>query len=44
MAVEPSEIRLAELRDYVARNFRHVAEGKGLDFTIELERESAARP
>ena len=36
MAVEPSEIRLAEMRDYITRNFRHVADGKGLDFGIEL--------
>jgi HAMP domain-containing protein/signal transduction histidine kinase/CheY-like chemotaxis protein len=36
MAVESGEVRLTELRDYVARNFRHVADGKGLDFGIEL--------
>jgi signal transduction histidine kinase/CheY-like chemotaxis protein len=36
MAVEPSEVRLHELRDYVNRNFRHVADGKGLEFNIEL--------
>src|SRR5689334_19626873 len=35
MAVEPSEMRLADMRDYVNRNFRHVADGKGLEFTIE---------
>jgi signal transduction histidine kinase/DNA-binding response OmpR family regulator len=36
MAVEPSEFRLNELRDYVTRNFRHVADGKGLEFTVDL--------
>ena len=27
------------MRDYVSRNFRHVADGKGLDFNIELSPE-----
>jgi HAMP domain-containing protein/signal transduction histidine kinase/CheY-like chemotaxis protein len=36
MTVEPSEFRLGEMRDYVHRNFRHVADGKGLEFTVEL--------
>ncbi len=36
MAVEPSEVKLAEVQDYVNRNFRHVADGKQLDFTIDL--------
>jgi hypothetical protein len=36
MAVEPSEVRLAELREYVNRNFRHVADGKGIEFQVEL--------
>ena len=36
MAVEPSELRLAETMDYVNRNFRHVADAKGLEFTLEL--------
>jgi HAMP domain-containing protein/signal transduction histidine kinase/DNA-binding response OmpR family regulator len=36
MAVEPSPVRLSDLQDYVNRNFRHVADGKGLEFTIEL--------
>ena len=36
MVVEPSEVRLSELRDYVDRNFRHVADGKGLEFTVEI--------
>jgi signal transduction histidine kinase/HAMP domain-containing protein/DNA-binding response OmpR family regulator len=37
MSVEPGELRLTDLRDYVARNFRHVADGKGLDFGIEID-------
>ena len=36
MAVEASDVRLADLVDYVNRNFRHVADGKGLDFTVEI--------
>jgi len=36
MIVEPSEVKLAEVEDYVNRNFRHVADGKALDFTIDL--------
>ncbi|HWC95685.1 MAG TPA: response regulator, partial [Candidatus Sulfopaludibacter sp.] len=36
MAVEPSEVRLGDIQDYVNRNFRHVADGKALDFTIDL--------
>ena len=36
MAVEPSEVRLDEMRDYVNRNFRHVADGKGLEFVVDL--------
>jgi DNA-binding response OmpR family regulator/nitrogen-specific signal transduction histidine kinase len=36
VVVEPSEFRLSELRDYVTRNFRHVADGKGLEFTVDL--------
>src|SRR5436190_13712212 len=36
MAVEPSEVRLDDMRDYVNRNFRHVADGKGLEFTVDL--------
>jgi HAMP domain-containing protein/signal transduction histidine kinase/DNA-binding response OmpR family regulator len=36
MAVDPSEFRLHEMRDYVTRNFRHVADGKGLELTVEL--------
>jgi CheY-like chemotaxis protein len=39
MAVEPSEVRLSELRDYVNRNFRHVADGKALEFGVEVSPE-----
>jgi HAMP domain-containing protein/CheY-like chemotaxis protein/GAF domain-containing protein len=37
IAVEPGEVRLADLRDYVEQNFRHVAQQKGLDFSVELQ-------
>jgi HAMP domain-containing protein/signal transduction histidine kinase/DNA-binding response OmpR family regulator len=30
-------VRFAELQDYCAKTFRHVAEGKGLDFSIDLD-------
>ena len=36
MAVEPNDLRLDDVRDYVTRNFRHVADGKGLEFNVEL--------
>ncbi len=36
MDVEIGSIRLTELRDYCSRTFRHVAEGKGLEFTVDL--------
>src|SRR5205085_3031891 len=36
MDVEVGSVRFSELRDFCARAFRHVAEGKGLDFSIEL--------
>ena len=36
-AVEPGEVRLGDLRDYVEQNFRHVAQQKGLDFAVELQ-------
>ncbi len=35
MTVEASEVRLGDIRDFVNRNFRHVADGKGLEFTVE---------
>src|ERR1700730_8809529 len=37
MDVEVGSVRFEELQDYCSRTFRHVAEGKGLDFTIELD-------
>jgi len=36
MDVEIGGVRFLELQDYCSKTFRHVAEGKGLDFTIEL--------
>src|SRR6202030_2912822 len=37
MDVELGPVRLTELQDYCSRTFRHVAEGKGLDFTTDLD-------
>jgi len=37
MDVELGPVQLGQLQDYCSRTFRHVAEGKGLDFTIELD-------
>src|SRR5258706_9240636 len=37
MDVELGPVQLIQLQDYCSRTFRHVAEGKGLDFTIELD-------
>jgi HAMP domain-containing protein/CheY-like chemotaxis protein/GAF domain-containing protein len=37
IAVEPGEVRLGDLRDYVEQNFRHVAQQKGLEFSVELQ-------
>jgi HAMP domain-containing protein/signal transduction histidine kinase/CheY-like chemotaxis protein len=39
VVVDVGELRLAELRDYVERTFRHVAESKGLDFVIRMSPE-----
>ncbi len=36
VAVDVGELRLSDLHSYVERTFRHVAEAKGVDFTIEL--------
>src|SRR5262249_16842513 len=36
MDVEVGSVRFGELRDFCSRTFRHVADGKGLDYTIEL--------
>ncbi len=37
VAVDVRELRLADLRDYVERTFRHVAESKGLDFYVDVD-------
>ena len=37
MDVEIGSVRFTELRDYCSRTFRHVADGKGLEFTIDLD-------
>jgi HAMP domain-containing protein/CheY-like chemotaxis protein/signal transduction histidine kinase len=39
MDVEVGNVRFAELEDYCARTFRHVADGKGLEFAIDIEPE-----
>jgi len=36
MDVEIGSMRFAEVRDFCSRTFRHVADGKGLEFTVEL--------
>ncbi len=36
MDVEVGSVRFGELRDFCSRTFRHVAEGKGLEFAVEL--------
>ncbi|HTP87455.1 MAG TPA: HAMP domain-containing protein [Bryobacteraceae bacterium] len=36
MDVEVGSVRFNEVRDFCSRTFRHVADGKGLDFSIEL--------
>ncbi|MDP8990554.1 MAG: response regulator, partial [Acidobacteriota bacterium] len=36
MDLDIGGVRFAELQDYCSKTFRHVAEGKGLDFDIEL--------
>jgi HAMP domain-containing protein/signal transduction histidine kinase/CheY-like chemotaxis protein len=37
VAVDPSDISLEELRRYVERTFRHVAEAKSVDFFVRLD-------
>ena len=37
MDVEIGSVRFTDLRDYCSQTFRHVADGKGLDFTIDLD-------
>ncbi len=36
MDVEIGGVRFTELQEYCSKTFRHVADGKGLDFTIDL--------
>jgi HAMP domain-containing protein/signal transduction histidine kinase/DNA-binding response OmpR family regulator len=36
MDVEVASVRFTELRDFCSRTFRHVADGKGLELSIEL--------
>jgi HAMP domain-containing protein/signal transduction histidine kinase/CheY-like chemotaxis protein len=35
--LDVGSVRFAELQDYCSKTFRHVAEGKGLDFAIDLD-------
>ncbi len=42
MDVEVGNVRFAELEDYCVRAFRHVAEGKGIDFGIEVQADLAS--
>jgi HAMP domain-containing protein/signal transduction histidine kinase/DNA-binding response OmpR family regulator len=37
MDVEVDNVRFTDLRDYCLRTFRHVAEGKGLDISIDID-------
>jgi signal transduction histidine kinase/DNA-binding response OmpR family regulator/HAMP domain-containing protein len=37
VTVEPSDLALGDLQDYVDRQFRHVAENKGLNFALDLK-------
>jgi signal transduction histidine kinase/HAMP domain-containing protein/CheY-like chemotaxis protein len=37
VAVDVSELRLTDLHNYVERTFRHVAESKGLAFSVHLD-------
>ena len=36
VVLDVGELRFADLHNYVERTFRHVAEAKGVDFTVEL--------
>lgn len=36
MEVDLHDLRLGDLEEYCAKAFRHVAEGKGIDFAVEL--------
>jgi CheY-like chemotaxis protein/signal transduction histidine kinase/HAMP domain-containing protein len=37
VTVDPEELLFSDLHDYVERTFRHVAESRGLDFSIEVD-------
>jgi HAMP domain-containing protein/signal transduction histidine kinase/DNA-binding response OmpR family regulator len=37
MDVEIGMVRFTDLRDYCSRTFRHIAEDKGLDFSIDID-------
>ncbi|HET6164104.1 MAG TPA: response regulator, partial [Planctomycetota bacterium] len=37
VTVDPEELLFSDLQDYVERTFRHVAESRGLDFSIEVD-------
>ncbi len=37
MDVEIGSVRFTDLRDYCSRTFRHVADGKSLEFTIDVD-------
>src|SRR5262249_25566041 len=39
MVVEPGEVHFDDLREYVSKTFRHVGDGKGLEFNIEVARD-----
>ena len=43
MDVEIGSVRFTDLRDYCLRTFRHVAEGKSLEFAIDLDQQRAQR-
>jgi CheY-like chemotaxis protein/signal transduction histidine kinase len=42
MDVQVSDLALSDVRDYVDRTFRPVAEEKGLDFSVEIDGENVA--
>jgi len=42
VSVDVGELRFADLREYVERTFRHVADARGLDFVITLDPELPA--
>src|SRR4030095_6854658 len=42
VAIEPTDVSIADLEQYVERTFRPVAESKSLAFTIEVDRRTPA--